>query len=544
MLHQLRQQISSLLKDSFPEIDPSLIKLEKPSSSQYGHLCTTAALVIAKAVKKNPWQIAQDLTSQLSEIPSISDCAEIELVRPGFINFRLNALGWAMALSSMQQDVLIERTNSPEDFLVEYVSANPTGDLHLGHGRGAVLGSSLVQILKAVGHSVQSEFYINDAGEQMKKLSRSAWKIYQGQNTSAENDEYPPELLKRYVTDLRSDLSEEEVAGQVKERIIDKQREVLESLGVSFEHWISEKKHIHESGLFGDILGELRTRDLTYSRDDALWLKSESLGDQRDRVLLKSQNQQPTYLAADLAYHSDKLARGQKLINIWGADHAGQEKSMLLSLQALGYDARRLQLLFLQLVSLSKDGQEVKMSKRTGSVITIEETVDEVGVDAFRGIMLTSHHNNRLVFDLDLLKQSNEKNPAFYLQYSHARACSVLRRSGEITSLEDVDRQTLMRAFDPELPEPEMSASCELMRELMFFSPVVHNAAQSLNPSAVLHYLLSLASTFHIFYDTPCKVLDIKDRELSKARLYLLVIFRNTMAKGLSILGMSAPETM
>ncbi len=554
------KKLKTLIKQALIKIysieipNENSINLEIPNNYNYGDLCTTAPLIFAKTLKQSPLKIAENLCNELKE--SLKDIAEVNFVAPGFINFKLKEKAFAEILLKFQDNNIIEKVPSEEkqQILIEYVSANPTGDLHLGHGRGAVLGSALVSIFKALGHNVLSEFYINDAGEQMLKLGRSASTIYFGKESSNE-DEYPKELIEKYVVDLSAGLSEEEITIQVKEKILEKQKQILKACKVEFDSWISEKQEIHDSGILDQTLQELKNNDLVYEKDGATWLNAIKLGDQRDRVLIKSENQKATYLMGDLAYHKHKFARAEKLINLWGADHQGQDVSLKLGLKALNKNPENLTVLFLQLVSLFKDNEEVKMSKRSGTLITVEEVLEEVGADAFRTTMLNTHVNNRLIFDVNLVKKKDDSNPVFYLQYAFARASGILRRAFEdnfkgekaftsLTELEEFskDINNLTFAFI-NINENELIASKNLLLRLEFFNQELYNSAKNLNPCNLLNYLSEIAGLFHSFY-APCKAINPENKNLSLARLCLIQAFRNVMKNGLEILLISAPEIM
>lgn len=551
LLHQeLQTDIYNLLINEYTNsqelIDRKKIQIDKPQRD-YGDLCTTCALNFAKALKTSPLNIANFIKEQLDS--KYSELLTIEVTPPGFVNFFLKDNALAQLLETLSTNELIRKVSQPEDIILEYVSANPTGDLHLGHGRGAVLGSALASLLKHTGQNVSTEFYINDAGEQINKLTRSAWSAHN--NLEITEDEYPPQLIKPYLYDIPESITQEELGDLVKKRILVKQKEVLAKLQVNFDTWTSEKEEIHNTGKLQDTIDKFKSKGLIYEDGGAVWLKSTKLGDDRDRVLIKSQNQKPTYLMGDFAYHCDKFSRANKLIDIWGADHAGQDISLKLGLEALGQEKDNLEVLFIQLVSLQRNGQDVKMSKRTGEVITIEEVLDEVGSDAFRTNMLTSNVNNRLIFDIDIVKQASDQNPAFYLQYSHARASGIIRRAGEPNpETQEIlppmpEKINYLPAFNSELITPEeYKASKTLLLKLLFFNREIHRAGDSLNPCHVLNYLLELAQLFHSFYNVPCKVIDYNNIQLSHARLSLVQLFKDVMKQGLDILLIKAPETM
>jgi arginyl-tRNA synthetase len=543
----------------FPELasNEELVSLEPSKNKQLADLASTVALVLAKPLRKAPLQIANTLKESIS--PFLQDLTQVEVAPPGFLNFKLKPLAFARLLQNLNTSQLINQNTAQPSLLIEFVSANPTGDLHLGHGRGAVVGSALASIYRATGRSVKTEFYINDAGEQIQKLGRSAWKLCTGQ-AQGEGDEYPAELIQPYVSDLiekgSNGLSFEELTDLVKGRILEKQKEVLGKLHVHFDRWVSEKTDIHDSGALDELLKRLKSLNLTYEQEGALWLKSSQLGDERDRVLLKSGGRRPTYLTGDLAYHLNKMSRSEQILDIFGADHKGQELSLKVALQACGQDINNFHLLFIQFVSIIENGEEVKMSKRTGSVIGVEEVLDKVGADAFRFMLLQSHINNRLAFDIDLAKRQDDQNPVFYVQYSHARACSILRKavseqpdgSSAFCSEQELlaayqDQQLLNALLGPKLTEKEITFTKELILKLAAFNREVWSAANNMNPSGLVHYLIELATAFHAFY-APCRVINFDEKTLSLARLALVRAFARIVKEALQILAVSAPERM
>ncbi len=524
-------------------------KVEIPQNQNYGDISSTAPLALSKVLKKAPYVLAEEIKKVLDE--KLKDFAEIEVIKPGFINFKLKPSAYGEILQHFDNtQSLITQTKNQNDnqkLLIEFVSANPTGDLHLGHGRGAVIGSALANLLKTIGQNIITEFYINDAGEQINKLGLSAWNLYKPDQAFEGADQYPAELIQPYLSDLKPDLKLEELTNIVKERILNKQKEVLKNIRVNFDLWFSEKKELHENNCLEKTLKTLESKNLTYQKDNALWLKSSELGDERDRVLIKSEGKNPTYLAGDIAYHINKFERATNLLDIFGADHQGQELSLKVTLKALGYDESKFQILFIQFVSLLRNGTEVKMSKRNGSVITVEEVLEEVGADAFRFMLLLSNINNKLAFDIDLAKKADDQNPVFYVQYAHARACSILRNACQDLfkeqDLKDIKSEILDLIMTESLSDREKQSTKDLILKLSFFNHEVHRAAETLNPSALAHYLIDIANKFHSFYGS-CKVINPDNKNLSLARLSLIKTFQRIMQKGLEVLIIDAPEKM
>jgi len=549
----ISQAIKNHLKEFIEESAlEGLLKIELPKNANYGDLSTTAPLALSKLLKKAPLQIANQLKDAIAD--ELKPYCEIEVVPPGFLNFRLKTKAYFQTLQQLNTAELVEQKTDQESLLVEYVSANPTGDLHLGHGRGAVVGSALVSILKACGKPVISEFYINDAGEQMQKLGRSAWSLYT--QTPSQGEEYPPELIKPHLKGIENGFTEIELTERVKTKILEKQKAVLASLNVHFDRWVSEKEDLHKNGLLQKTLDDLKKRSLTYEKDGATWLKSAELGDERDRVLIKSEGARPTYLAGDIAYHLNKFERADSLLDIFGADHHGQEKSLQVALKAFDKDLTKFNILFIQFVSLMEGGEEVKMSKRTGAVITVDEVLEKVGSDAFRFMLLQSHVNNRLTFDIDLAKRTDDQNPVFYVQYAHARACNVLKKAFA-PSLEEqkvlcneeelqkaiLDEAIFATCLSDELSEKEIDSTQKLILKLSCFNQEVHYAAETLNPSSLAHYLIDIANHLHSFY-TFCRAINYDNKVLSLARLSLIKAVQKVLQNGLSLLLVSAPKKM
>lgn len=530
--------------------------LERPKIKEHGDVATNIAMMLSKELKKNPLDIANEIKDKISLDSGL--ISKIEVAKPGFIN--IVVAGNALAESISEIHKLVEsfglsNQKSKEKILLEYVSANPTGDLHIGHGRQAVIGSCLANLLEAAGYDVKREFYINDYGEQISKLSESSWAIYRklnGESVEWLEDYYPEELLLSYVKlaleDFKSgEITKESLGLTVKSIILNAQKDLLASFKVTFDDWFSET-NLHKNDAVKETLEKLKKSNFTYEKDGALWFKAEELGDVRDRVLVRADGR-PTYLAADISYHENKLNRGfEHLINLWGADHHGQEVGLKGALKSVGMDENKLELIFVQLVSLRKDGQEVKMSKRAGTVVTVAEVLEEVGSDAFRYFLIESHPNNRMVFDIDLAKKQDKDNPVYYIQYAHARCCSIFRQVNEQVKEIDIDsleksfllKDTFNKLFEVE--EKELMATKNLVLKILDFPDEVSLSAVNRAPSRIANYLKDLATEFHQFY-TVCRVIS-KDLELTKARLGLIKATKITIANGLKILGISAPESM
>ncbi len=544
-----KQKIQSEIKNAVNGLAVEII-VEKPRQKEHGDAATNIAMVLAKSQKKNPLDIANEIKEKLKANTTL--ISSIDIAKPGFLNFTVSdsaLIESLMDVYTLRENYGYVQNEVKEKILVEYVSANPTGDLHLGHGRQAVIGSCLVNLLSKAGYKLSSEFYINDYGEQIAKLSETSWAIYEksnGKEVIWSEDFYPEEGISPYVKKVLEKASlpitKEELGEKVKAFILESQKELLSSCQVTFDQWFSETS-LHKNKAVEEVLKRLKEKNVTYEKEGALWFKAEEFGDVRDRVLIRS-DKRPTYLLADIAYHIDKINRGfKKLVTVWGADHHGQEVSLKGGLKALGYDSEILEIVFVQLVSLKQHGQEVKMSKRAGTVITVDEVLSEVGPDAFRYFLIESHSNNRMVFDIDLAKKQDKDNPVYYIQYAHARCCSIFRQYKELNPEEKFD-------FDnPELlinllkvDKEERSATKDLILKILDFPEEVVLAAKNRAPNRIANYLKELAGDFHQFY-TICRVIT-KDPNLTKSRLALVEALEITISNGLCILGITAPESM
>ena len=521
--------------------------IERPREKEHGDWATSIAMRLAKQAKMNPRAIAEIISAH---IPVGDFISSVEIAGPGFINMRLS--------NAALQGVLVDARGQGADFgkvdlgkgkrvQVEFVSANPTGPMHVGHGRWAALGNALCNLLEHAGWDVGREFYINDAGSQMENFAQSVDARYQQLcGVDAEIPEngyggaYVTTIAQR-ILDAEGDswmkASAEERSSHFKElaykMMLAHMRDVLASVGVEFDVWFSERS-LYVKGDDGKsaidrILDELDSRGMLYGKEDAVWFKTSELGDDKDRVLVKSDGSY-TYFLPDIAYHQDKFSRGfDRVIDIWGADHHGYIPRMQAAMATLGHKGK-LDVLLGQLVNLFDNGELVRMSKRTGEMITFEELIETVGADATKYLMLRTSSDQTLDFDIAEAKKQDSSNPVYYVQYAHARICSIIRRSGrEINA--DADLSLLVH-------ESEL----ELMRKISELSEIVEVAARDLAPYRLTHYIEQLAATFHHFY-TECQVLG-DDEKLTDARLYLADATRSVLACALGILGVSAPERM
>ncbi|MBQ3854361.1 MAG: arginine--tRNA ligase [Anaerovibrio sp.] len=530
----------------FPEADLPNIILEVPPKKELGDFATNFAMQSAKAFRMNPRKIAEEVTSRIS-----GDWLErIEIAGPGFINFFLKSNVLYDGLAAIMKrgqgfGQLPKKDMAPVQ--VEYVSANPTGPLHVGHGRGAAAGSALVNVMRAAGYPVTSEYYINDAGNQINNLALSVNHRYlellgkATEDTFPENGYHGADIIDTARRIIKKDgekylnMSEEERLGIFKELALKEKlaalKEDLEAFNCTFDVWYSERT-LHPDKVKAAV-EVLKANGKIYEEDGALWLKSTEYGDDKDRVVIRD-NGVPTYLAADIAYHKDKFERGfGKLINIWGADHHGYICRVKAAMSALGFNADNLDVLLLQMVRLLRGGELVKLSKRTGQTVTLAELIEEVGTDAARYFFIMRSMDSQLDFDLDLAKSKTNENPVYYIQYAHARICSIFRQAEE-TGLKVGDNVDLTLLTD----ETEI----DIINKLQEYEEEIERAAAEYAPQRIARYAYDLASKFHSFYNQ-CRILGV-DEKLAEARLALVTVTAHTIKHALGILGVSAPEKM
>lgn len=523
------------------------IHLETPRSKENGDYATNIAMQLTKLAKKNPRAIAEAILENLDQ--ASANIEKVEIAGPGFMNITL-----AKDYLSKVVPTVLEQTNdygrsnfgNNEKIQVEFVSANPTGDLHLGHARGASVGDSLCNVLDFSGHDVSREYYINDAGNQITKLAKSLEARYRqalGLEAEMPEDGYHGKDIIQIAAELSAEfgaaiLDESEEARYEFFRThglkheFGKLQKDLADFRVDFDVWFSETS-LYKDGKVQVALDKLKANGHVFEEEGATWFRSTTFGDDKDRVLVKSDGSY-TYLTPDIAYHEDKLQRGfDTLINIWGADHHGYIPRMKAAIEALGYDRKRLEVEVIQMVNLLRDGEKVKMSKRTGNAVTLRELVEEVGLDAVRYNFAMRAGDTHLDFDLDLaVKQSNE-NPVYYAQYAHARICSILRQAEEKGFAVSTDKlDTLSTEKD-----------IDVLKKVGDFPQVVADAAKARAPHRITNYTQELAATFHSFYNAE-KVLDEDNKERSEARLALITAVAQTIKNALKLVGVSAPEKM
>ena len=552
-VEQIQHEVKTALRQAV--IDAGLaeetaipeIMLETPNNKDNGDYATNIAMQLTKLAKKPPRAIAEAILEKLNT--DGTSIESIEIAGPGFINIRLKTdyLG-DIVKTVLEQGENYGRSNfgNKQKVQVEFVSANPTGDLHLGHARGASLGDSLSNVLDFAGYDVAREYYINDAGNQVHNLATSVEARYfqaLGLDKEMPEDGYQGPDIINIGKMLAAEYGDKYVHTSDEERYdffrqygldheLEKLKTDLANFRVSFDVWFSETS-LYKNGKIDVALDKLRANGHVFEEDGATWFRSTTFGDDKDRVLIKNDGSY-TYLMPDIAYHEDKLFRGfDKLINIWGADHHGYIPRMKAAIEALGYGNDTLEVGVVQMVQLYKDGEKFKMSKRTGKAVTLRELVEEVGLDAVRYFFAMRSGDSQMDFDLDLaISQSNE-NPVYYAQYAHARISSILRQADENGMAASVDNVSLLQA------EKEL----ELLKKIGDFPQVISDSARIRSPHRVATYIQELAATFHSFYNAE-KVLDPANHELSEARLALITITRMTIANALKLIGVSAPEKM
>jgi len=556
VLEQLQAAVKEALADAALEAGlvttkdelPAIV-LEVPKDKTHGDLATNLAMQLTKIAKKNPRQIAEAVIEKLGTGRASIQAAEI--AGPGFINFRLDK----SYLHPVIGEVLTQGSNygsinagQGKRVQVEFVSANPTGSLHLGHARGAAVGDALCNVLAAAGYDVTREYYINDAGNQVNNLARSIEARYRqalGQAAEMPEDGYHGEDIVGFAKELAEQegdrllsLGDEERFDFFRtyglEKELAKIKRDLARFGVQFDEWYSETS-LYENDKVTQVLDALRAQGHVYEEEGAVWLSSTTFGDDKNRVLVKNDGSY-TYLTPDAAYHMDKYKRGyDQMINIWGADHHGYIPRMKAAMAALGNDPDKLTVLIAQMVSLFQNGEKVKMSKRTGKAVTMEDLMDEVGVDAIRYFFTMRSMDSHLDFDMDLAVSKSNENPVFYVQYAHARICSIFRQAEEqgIAVLPwqeaTIDKLSTEQEFD-------------LLRKIGELPEVIAEAARIYAPHTIIRYVYELASQFHSYYKAERVITE--DAEQSQARLQLLAAIKVTIANTLALVGVSAPNKM
>ena len=581
---QLRELVSDSLKaliadDDLPAFDLPEINIERTRQKEHGDFSCNAAMVLAKHARCAPRVLAQMIVDRL---PASNIVAKVELAGPGFINFFLTD----EPLYQVVREVITEGsrfgktdTGAGQKVIVEFVSANPTGPLHVGHGRGAAYGDALARLLRAAGYDVYTEYYVNDAGRQMNILAVSVWlrylelcgeelvfpaNAYQGDyvwDIAASIHRSKADSLHRKIDDVFVGVTPDEPLGGDKEahidglverakellgddyslvfdqglnEITDNIRRDLSEFGVEFNNWYSERS-LHQSGEMEKAIETLQGNGYLYENEGATWFRSTDFGDEKDRVLIRD-NGQTTYFASDIAYHLDKLDRGfDRLIDVWGADHHGYVARVKAALQALNAEKDRFEVLLVQFAILYRGGEKLAMSTRSGEFVTLRELRNEVGNDAARFFYVMRKCEQHMDFDLDLAKSQSSDNPVYYVQYAHARICSVLSQLSERN----------MQLADPASVKLELLTEDhekEIMNQLLRYQEVIESAAANHEPHQIAYYLRELANTFHTYYNSHQFLID--DEGIRNARLLLIQATRQVLASGLDLIGVSAPESM
>ncbi len=521
-----------------------LIVLEIPKDQTKGDISATCAMTIASLEKRNPRDIAQIIVKHIKDETGIIE--KTDIAGPGFINFFLKDEYYHKLLKQIDKEgknYCRVEIGKGEKVQVEFVSANPTGPLHVGHGRGAAVGDALSNLLAATGYDVSREFYINDAGRQVYTLGESVRlrvDELHGEKIDFPDDYYKGEYIKEIAKDYIKKVEEKDVLlGTYQEFACDAMlkdiKKDLKDFGIEFDIWFSENKELHDKGLVRGAIPELKKKGYIFEKDGAKWFKTTELGDDKDRVLIKADGES-TYFASDVAYHKNKMDRGfSKIINVWGADHHGYEGRVRAALKAFGYDEHSLKIIFIQLVKLLRGGVQVAMGKREGEFVTLRQVMDEVGTDAARFFFLMRRHDSHLDFDLELAKKQSSENPVYYVQYAHARLCSVERQAEErgikIPDADSVDFGLL------KLPEEK-----NIMKQLALYPITIEGAARALEPHRITFYLQNLAGLLHNYYFHHRIITD--DKPLTDARLVLMKGVRQVIKNALGILGITAPEKM
>ena len=539
--HRITESIlSSLTSLDFPKKD---FLLTPSNNSEFGDLSSNIALLLTNELKIKPLEIAQTLANELSKNP-LDEIKSISVTAPGFINFFIVESFYQSKIESIlkEKESFGKTTaNKGKTANVEFVSANPTGPLTVGHGRNAVIGDTISSILDWHGFDVTREYYFNDGGRQMRILGQSVEARYfelLDKDFEFPGNGYQGDYIKGIAQVILDENGENLISGDPtfknkSEEIIFKNiKKSLRTLGIHFDQFTNEKT-FYENGEIDRFLNELRAKDLIYEKDGATWFRTTALEKDQDRVYIKSSGE-PTYRVPDTAYHRDKIDRGYDLIiDIFGADHADTYPDVLLALDSLGMKTDHVKVLLYQFVTLLRNGEKVKMSTRKANFVTMDELVDEVGADVVRYFFIMRSMNTHLDFDLDLATDQSEKNPVFYLQYAYARICNIIKRGKDFSSEFDGEFDPILLSHPDEM---------NLLKHMVSFPELMDLAYENLEPQNIANYLQELASRFHKFY-SQCRVIT-EDSEVSKARLALVFSVKIVLQNGLNILGISAPERM
>ena len=529
------------------ESDMPTINVEIPREDKFGDYSATAAMAFAKPLKRAPRKIAEAALKHIKDDPLFESAS---IAGAGYINVTLNPQRVKEEFAKIPDDSSDYGTltrEPSEKLLIEFVSANPTGPLHIGHGRGAAFGDVLARVLRKAGHDVTREYYVNDAGLQMENLGLSTlarYKELHGVDVEFPENGYHGDYIKDIAGEIKKsegdvylDKPVEEALPffikQTADKILGGIKSDLETFRVSFDNWVSETV-FHETGKVEHALEHLKKSGEVFEKDGALWLRTSAAGDEKDRVVKRS-NGATTYFAADIAYHDDKYERGYtRHINIWGADHHGYVARLKAAVAALGKEPESLQPLLIQLVHLKRGGEAVAMSTRAGEFVTLKEVVDEVGIDAARFFFLMRSHESQLEFDLELAKKQSSENPVYYVQYGHARISNIFKTASE-REIDGVPKEVDWNRL-------ELDEEIKIMKKALSFPDLVEDCATSLAPHSITHYLMELTGMFHRYYNAHRVVTD--DAGLTNARLAFIARLRTVLKNGLELLGVSAPDRM
>ena len=554
----MKQHIAALIEKAFqtayekgalssPDLPEGAI--EEPKFENQGDFSSNMAMVSASIQKMAPRKIAEAILKYIEDTTDLFE--KIEIAGPGFINFFLKTQAWHPILKQIHEaDAIFGRSDigNSQKVQVEFVSSNPTGPLHVGHGRCAAVGDAVCNILGYCGFDVCREYYINDSGRQINTLGRSVFLRYTelfGIEIEFPDDCYQGDYIRDIAKEIQAmkgnDLLEFpeteaifECAKTAAKKILGDIRKDLGDFGITYDSWFSEQT-LYDSGKVDQAIESFKTTNQLYKKDGALWFKSSEYGDEKDRVVVRS-NGDTTYFASDIAYHQDKFNRGfHRLIDVWGADHHGYIPRVKAAVEASGHPKDKLDIILIQLVNLLRDGQPVAMSTRAGEFVTLKDVLNEVGKDAARFIFLTRHHESPLDFDLELAKKKTNDNPVYYVQYVHARISSIIR-NGKERGIADISWTDVAVS---KLTEPE---EIQLIKLMARYPEVIQNSALFMEPHRIPFYLMELSAAFHGYYNKHRVLSD--DAQLTQGRLYLVAAIQKVIHNGLNLLGVSSPETM
>jgi len=538
------RQAGELELSPFPEI-----VVEKPKDEKMGDFSTNVAMALARSERKNPKVIAESVARYIKN--GSNYLSQVEIAGPGFINLKMsNEFFLERLKNAVKQGDGFGQTDVGQGtkVMIEFVSANPTGPLHVGHGRGAAVGDALGRILKKAGYDLSTEYYINDVGNQMNFLGRSTWLRYRellGEAIEFPDDHYRGEYIKNIANEIVEQKGDEFLSKPeeeclpffrkfAKDNILKGIEKDLAEFRVNFDNWFSEQS-LYEDNSVERAIEWLKGKGHIYEKDGAVWLKSSAFNDDKDRVIVK-QTGEKTYFCSDIAYHQNKISRGfKRLINLMGADHHGYVPRMEAVLEAMGYDKKTFKILLIQFVSLLRAGEKVSMSTRAGEFETLADVVSEVGVDVARYYFLMRSSDTHLDFDLELAKKETPENPVFYIQYAHARICSIFRTAEEKGVVWNRSNEVNLA---PLVEEEEFG----IIRAVLAFPEVVEKSARAMEVHRIPHFLLDMVSRFHGYYSRHRVISD--DKALTLARLFLLDSIRITIRNGFELMGILAPEKM